>query len=47
MEMKLRTRLGIELPIIKAPMAGVQGRQLAVAVSNAGELTRSLAEKLD
>jgi len=30
--------LGIELPIIQAPMAGVQGSRLAVAVSNAGGL---------
>jgi nitronate monooxygenase len=30
--------LGIELPIIQAPMAGVQGSELAVAVSNAGGL---------
>lgn len=29
---------GIELPIIQAPMAGVQGSALAVAVSNAGGL---------
>jgi nitronate monooxygenase len=31
-------RLGIELPIIQAPMAGVQGSTLAIAVSNAGGL---------
>lgn len=30
--------LGIELPIIQAPMAGVQGSKLAIAVSNAGGL---------
>jgi len=30
--------LGIELPIIQAPMAGVQGSALALAVSNAGGL---------
>lgn len=30
--------LGLELPIIQAPMAGVQGSALAVAVSNAGGL---------
>src|SRR5205814_303697 len=29
---------GIELPIIQAPMAGVQGSPLAIAVSNAGGL---------
>jgi nitronate monooxygenase len=34
----LRSLLGIELPIIQAPMAGVQGSALAVAVSNAGGL---------
>jgi nitronate monooxygenase len=30
--------LGVELPIIQAPMAGVQDHKLAVAVSNAGGL---------
>jgi nitronate monooxygenase len=34
----LQALLGIELPIIQAPMAGVQGSPLAVAVSNAGGL---------
>jgi len=34
----LRTLLGVDLPIIQAPMAGVQGSALAVAVSNAGGL---------
>jgi nitronate monooxygenase len=34
----LRELLGIELPIIQAPMAGVQGSALAIAVSNAGGL---------
>jgi nitronate monooxygenase len=34
----LRQLLGIELPIVQAPMAGVQGSALAVAVSNAGGL---------
>jgi len=34
----LRALLGIELPIIQAPMAGVQGSALAIAVSNAGGL---------
>lgn len=34
----LQTLLGTELPIIQAPMAGVQGSALAVAVSNAGGL---------
>lgn len=30
--------LGTELPIIQAPMAGVQGSALAIAVSEAGGL---------
>ena len=30
--------LGIELPIVQAPMAGVQGSALAIAVCNAGGL---------
>lgn len=34
----LQQTLGIDLPIIQAPMAGVQGHALAVAVSNAGGL---------
>ncbi len=34
----LQALLGIELPIIQAPMAGVQGSALAVAVCNAGGL---------
>ncbi len=36
--MTLQKLLGIELPIIQAPMAGVQGSTLAVAVSSAGAL---------
>jgi len=36
--MVLSEFLGIELPIIQAPMAGVQGSALAIAVSNAGGL---------
>ncbi len=35
---ELQTLVGIELPIIQAPMAGVQDSRLAVAVSNAGGL---------
>ena len=34
----LQALLGVSLPIIQAPMAGVQGSALAVAVSNAGGL---------
>ena len=34
----LSTLLGTELPLIQAPMAGVQGSALAIAVSNAGAL---------
>lgn len=36
--MTLRPLFDIELPIIQAPMAGVQGSALAIAVSNAGGL---------
>jgi nitronate monooxygenase len=36
--MTLQRLLGVELPIIQAPMAGVQASALAVAVSNAGGL---------
>jgi nitronate monooxygenase len=36
--MTLKELLGTELPIIQAPMAGVQGSALAIAVSNAGGL---------
>jgi nitronate monooxygenase len=36
--MSLRHLLGIEHPIVQAPMAGVQGSALAVAVSSAGGL---------
>jgi len=35
---KLTSLLGTDLPIIQAPMAGVQGSALAIAVSNAGGL---------
>ncbi|MBP8271141.1 MAG: nitronate monooxygenase [Sphaerotilus sp.] len=34
----LTTLLGLDLPLLQAPMAGVQGSTLAVAVSNAGGL---------
>jgi len=34
----VQSLLGIQLPIIQAPMAGVQGSALALAVSNAGGL---------
>jgi nitronate monooxygenase len=36
--MNIQTLLGIGLPIIQAPMAGVQNSALAIAVSNAGGL---------
>jgi len=42
----LQALLGIELPIIQAPMAGVQDSRLAVAVSNAGGLG-SLVEEVE
>ncbi len=38
MAMNLQERFGISVPIIQAPMAGVQGSALAIAVSNAGGL---------
>lgn len=38
MDMTLQSLFGIDLPIIQAPMAGVQGSELALAVSNAGGL---------
>ena len=38
MRTSLCERLGIELPIIQAPMGGAVGPQLAAAVSNAGGL---------
>ena len=34
----IRELLGVELPILQAPMAGVQGSALAIAVSSAGGL---------
>jgi nitronate monooxygenase len=36
--MTLRDLLGIQLPIVQAPMAGSQGSELAIAVSQAGGL---------
>ena len=36
--MRLQELLSIELPIVQAPMAGVQGSALAIAVCNAGGL---------
>ena len=36
--MKISDWLGIEFPLIQAPMAGVQGSALCIAVSNAGGL---------
>lgn len=36
--MDLRDLVGVELPLIQAPMAGSQGSALAIAVSNAGGL---------
>src|SRR3954454_5829441 len=35
---RLQELLGIDLPIVQAPMAGVQGSALAIAVSKAGGL---------
>src|ERR1700729_3999084 len=36
--MNLQELLGIDLPIIQAPMAGWQGSEMAIAVANAGGL---------
>src|SRR5687767_5187257 len=36
--MTLQQLVGVDLPIIQAPMAGAQGSALTVAVSNAGGL---------
>ena len=36
--MNLTTLLGTELPLIQAPLAGIQGHAMAVAVSNVGAL---------
>ncbi len=36
--MSIRDLLGIDLPVIQAPMAGSQGSALAIAVSSAGGL---------
>ena len=38
MSAELQQRLGFELPVIQAPMAGVQGSRLALAASHAGAL---------
>lgn len=38
LRMELRDLLGVELPIVQAPMAGVQGSALALAVAEAGGL---------
>ncbi|WP_050464002.1 NAD(P)H-dependent flavin oxidoreductase [Herbaspirillum autotrophicum] len=43
----LQQLFGIELPLIQAPMAGVQGHALAAAVSNAGGLGSIPAAMLD
>ena len=38
MAMNICDLLGIDVPVIQAPMAGAQGSALAIAVSNAGGL---------
>ena len=45
--MDLRRALGVELPVIQAPMAGAQGSALAIAVCNAGGLGSLPAAMLD
>ena len=54
MSVSLQELLKLELPIIQAPMAAVQGSALAITVSNASgcreipaaQLTRELAQSL-
>jgi NAD(P)H-dependent flavin oxidoreductase YrpB (nitropropane dioxygenase family) len=41
MTTSLRDLLRVERPILQAPMAGVQGSALTIAVSNAGGLGRA------
>src|SRR5690606_19394294 len=38
MQSTLKSMVGVDLPVIQAPMAGVQDSALALAVSNAGGL---------
>jgi nitronate monooxygenase len=45
--MDLRRSLGVELPVIQAPMAGAQDSALAIAVCNAGGLGSLPAAMLD
>lgn len=45
--MDIRSLLGIELPVIQAPMAGVQDSRLAIAVAEAGGLGSLPAATLD
>ncbi|GAB2180339.1 nitronate monooxygenase [Denitratisoma sp. agr-D3] len=45
--MSLTALLGIDLPILQAPMAGAQGSAMAIAVSNAGGLGALPAAMLD
>jgi nitronate monooxygenase len=45
--MELRRSLGLELPVIQAPMAGAQDSALAIAVCNAGGLGSLPAAMLD
>lgn len=45
--MNITTLFGIELPVIQAPMAGVQGSELAAAVSEAGALGSLPCARLD
>ena len=45
--MDLQRALGVELPVMQAPMAGAQGSALAIAVCNAGGLGSLPAAMLD
>src|SRR5262245_46890430 len=44
--MDLRSLLGVDLPVLQAPMAGVQGSALAAAVTDAGGLSSLSAAML-
>ena len=46
MQTPIQSMLNLELPIIQAPMAGVQGSALAIAVSNAGGLGLTWSNRL-
>ena len=46
LDRRITDLFGIELPIVQAPMAGVQGSELAIAVSEVGCLGSLLVSAL-